>query len=102
MSLPTWERGLKHVSKIQSSRPGQVAPHVGAWIETLERTDPAQDDRSLPTWERGLKPASLLYCTAHCRSLPTWERGLKPDVKNMVILELGSLPTWKRGLKPQR
>ena len=34
---------------------GQVAPHVGAWIETSGETPPESIITSLPTWERGLK-----------------------------------------------
>ena len=33
-SRPTWARGLKHPMRIQR-KPTDVAPHVGAWIETL-------------------------------------------------------------------
>ena len=34
-----------------------VAPHVGAWIETPEQLKQVVDAmESLPTWERGLKP----------------------------------------------
>ena len=34
-SLPSWERGLKPLYKVQASVPGSVAPLVGAWIETI-------------------------------------------------------------------
>ena len=33
-SHPTWVRGLKHISLSLTIRPKQVAPYVGAWIET--------------------------------------------------------------------
>ena len=33
-SLPTWERGLKRITPIVKMQEAQVAPHVGAWIET--------------------------------------------------------------------
>ena len=32
-----------------------VAPHVGAWIETIECVRSHHDVVSLPMWERGLK-----------------------------------------------
>ena len=34
MSLPTWERGLKQSYMQALMQTQQVAPHVGAWIET--------------------------------------------------------------------
>ena len=36
-SRPTWARGLKLTSFCQMVKGGNVAPHVGAWIETLVR-----------------------------------------------------------------
>ena len=33
----------------------QVAPHVGAWIETPEQFDVGQQFTSHPMWVRGLK-----------------------------------------------
>ena len=32
-----------------------VAPHVGAWIETVQRYIKTGHTLSLPMWERGLK-----------------------------------------------
>ena len=32
-----------------------VAPHVGAWIETLNIAKTGRENLSLPMWERGLK-----------------------------------------------
>ena len=56
---------------------GGVAPHAGAWIETLLVMPRGRGDMSLPTRERGLKLPRRdgLYCFAP--SLPTRERGLK-------------------------
>ena len=54
-----------------------VAPHVGAWIETVLCVCAPEALRSLPTWERGLKQAGFLFPSVSDRSLPTWERGLK-------------------------
>ena len=34
----------------------EVAPHVGAWIETIVNIIFIGVFRSLPMWERGLKP----------------------------------------------
>ena len=37
LSLPTWERGLKHQKSLLNKHQRYVAPHVGAWIETRSR-----------------------------------------------------------------
>ena len=34
LSLPSWERGLKPLSVLNTSDATAVAPFVGAWIET--------------------------------------------------------------------
>lgn len=34
-SLPTWERGLKQRCKYPAGKERIVAPHAGAWIETV-------------------------------------------------------------------
>ena len=34
LSLPSWERGLKHMINVEWEKKEEVAPLVGAWIET--------------------------------------------------------------------
>ena len=59
VSLPLWERGLKH--KNQNSAGKRTA--------------------SLPLWERGLKRSFILKDIFFTQSsLPLWERGLKPFI----------------------
>ena len=55
MSRPTWARGLKQ--QLQRWLPvlRDVAPHVGAWIETGLKVITILDEESRPTWARGLK-----------------------------------------------
>ena len=53
-SLPMWERGLK-LSTLRYVALMYVAPHVGAWIETVKLSSVNTDTMSLPMWERGLK-----------------------------------------------
>ena len=55
MSHPMWVRGLKHYNRSSSSGQYQVAPHVGAWIETLKSISYALYNSSHPMWVRGLK-----------------------------------------------
>ena len=58
MSRPTWARGLKQ--QLQRWLPvlRDVAPHVGAWIETGLKVITILDEESRPTWARGLKHTS--------------------------------------------
>ena len=64
-SLPMWERGLKPSDTLTSSQSTQVAPHVGAWIETLIADNCKSGKMSLPMWERGLKPSPLHQVVTH-------------------------------------
>ena len=77
VSHPTWVRGLKLLAYTILSLRKEVAPYVGAWIET-SRTP---------------------YSAAICRSHPTWVRGLKLRVKPKTMGPKVSHPTWVRGLK---
>ena len=54
-----------------------VAPHVGAWIETLIYVKASFLEMSLPMWERGLKQYPVRMLVDGIESLPMWERGLK-------------------------
>ena len=38
MSRPTRARGLKHADRRRSRLEAEVAPHAGAWIETVRPT----------------------------------------------------------------
>ena len=62
MSLPMWERGLKHPCEVVLNVPSGVAPHVGVWIETTESPFARWYEASLPMWERGLKRLCGLSC----------------------------------------
>ena len=77
-SLPTRERGLKRgYQSVDFGGPEQVAPHAGAWIETLTTLSSQCSRVSLPTRERGLKQAIETGQRTLDPSLPTRERGLK-------------------------
>ena len=54
-----------------------VAPHAGAWIETYAAVMRDGDTWSLPTRERGLKHRRSKPHRGRRQSLPTRERGLK-------------------------
>ena len=78
-----------------------VAPHVGAWIETSKSACVCVGRReSRPTWARGLKLNETKFSLYCYKSRPTWARGLKqgrPTAQHLA--ELPSRPTWARGLK---
>ena len=75
-SRPTWARGLKHYGDI-SQELLDVAPHVGAWIETFTLATGQERGPSRPTWARGLKRSSDERGWRSHQSRPTWARGLK-------------------------
>ena len=54
-----------------------VAPHVGAWIETLALAFAAFFAASHPMWVRGLKLNVSPYLACLALSHPMWVRGLK-------------------------
>ena len=55
VSHPMWVRGLKRRRHLWCHLHRQVAPHVGAWIETSLAPQPLDPWRSHPMWVRGLK-----------------------------------------------
>ena len=75
-SHPTWVRGLKHT--VLFAQPVfEVAPYVGAWIETTNIHDIAGGDLVAPyvgAWIETLTSPPASLCVA---SHPTWVRGLK-------------------------
>ena len=85
MSLPAWERGLKLCLLAVSVLMLEVAPRVGAWIETFNNTNVLKLAKSLPAWERGLKRKREGYLILPGVSLPAWERGLKQTLQTNTI-----------------
>ena len=55
----------------------QVAPRVGAWIETWVRQWDGQTTESHPVWVRGLKLKKNTDLIVGIESHPVWVRGLK-------------------------
>ena len=54
-SHPEWVRGLKRKQIVSAYQRNQVAPRVGAWIETLGYGNFEGFSKSHPEWVRGLK-----------------------------------------------
>ena len=68
-SRPTWARGLKLQKKYYSVSHSLVAPHVGAWIETVPVRPHLLGVPSRPTWARGLKHFALVaVASLPCRA----------------------------------
>ena len=86
-----WERGLKQNIAL-ALWIAQVAPHVGAWIETRKFRFRALHHRSLPMWERGLKPIENYDKNPDKPSLPMWERGLKLIISHRRAVLVGRSP----------
>ena len=75
-----------------------VAPHVGAWIETRGGILVGGILVSLPMWESGLKLAPIRNLFAIVMSLPMWERGLSKFAPNVTYAEGDRL--WENHLQP--
>ena len=73
-----WVRGLKHLVPVDLGDVAQVAPYVGAWIETAHALQPLPRALSHPMWVRGLKLHSGDGGGVYLKSHPMWVRGLKP------------------------
>ena len=63
----------------------QVAPRVGAWIETHCFRLCHLCLQSHPVWVRGLKPHLRIVVTGKLVSHPVWVRGLKLSDKVLAI-----------------
>ena len=102
MSHPTWVRGLKLYATTQEADQRDVAPYVGAWIETHYRYCKKCGCKSHPTWVRGLKQSIGRHYRVCRSSHPTWVRGLKRYHRKAYKRVPLSHPTWVRGLKHSR
>ena len=70
-----------------------VAPHVGAWIETLvNAVTSGISIKSHPTWVRGLKHLSNFMSIFKGVSHPTWVRGLKQSVTALKTIAESRTP----------
>ncbi len=107
--------------RVPSSRPNNVAPRVGAWIETVVPVAEFEILKSRPAWARGLKRQKIRHAHQHfvaprvgawietaqtelyglpSTSRPAWARGLKPELRFKSRENYRSRPAWARGLKP--
>ena len=98
-SHPVWVRGLKLALLLLLKIPLDVAPRVGAWIETTDFAFQPYFLTSHPVWVRGLKQQYQAdWLTIHT-SHPVWVRGLKLGQRGKSHHRRMSHPVWVRGLK---
>ena len=77
----------------------QVAPYVGAWIETSLLLGAMPRVESHPTWVRGLKQRPRITWVSQHKVAPyvgAWIETIKLAFNALTAL---SHPTWVRGLK---
>ena len=68
---------MKHCGRWHRPRKTCVAPHAGAWIETVAANPYDEPLRSPPTRGRGLKQITTTLAVVLMGSPPTRGRGLK-------------------------
>ena len=101
MSHPEWVRGLKPIDVLNKASV-EVAPRVGAWIETRKQKYQLCIISSHPEWVRGLKLSTLQDVGRTAGSHPEWVRGLKLVCGALIAHNCQSHPEWVRGLKLTR
>ena len=72
-----WVRGLKLDVSHEQPLKREVAPRVGAWIETITEDRRRFAPLSHPVWVRGLKHSYKPKKQNVAESHPVWVRGLK-------------------------
>ena len=77
----------------------QVAPYVGAWIETYPCRHLRHTAHVAPYVGAWIETSQVSVCTMLQPSHPTWVRGLKLFLRLLRLLRPLSHPTWVRGLK---
>ena len=77
MSHPTWVRGLKLAQISFSVPPEDVAPYVGAWIETNILVHLSCRHCVAPYVGAWIETILTLWYIKIQQSHPTWVRGLK-------------------------
>ena len=124
MSHPVWVRGLKPCLPVRSDIRQNVAPRVGAWIETpaalllhtFIRVAPRvgawiETNSNRHKYPREtVAPRVGAWIETACKteqpyrllSHPVWVRGLKQEAVPLGLLFAKSHPVWVRGLKHGR
>ncbi len=100
MSHPVWVRGLKLLLVMVPPQKLNVAPRVGAWIETSFKVYPSILNNVAPRVGAWIETSSPPLCrNVGIWSHPVWVRGLKRSVDSLPKTRHLSHPVWVRGLK---
>ena len=92
-------RGLKlHLADALHDKP-QVAPRVGAWIETTKSFIMFLIVCVAPRVGAWIETGRCLWHGIRLRSHPAWVRGLKQSNQTRIMTLRMSHPAWVRGLK---
>ena len=79
-------------NRSRSGQGNRVAPRVGAWIETHCDKHAAHLKASRPAWARGLKHVcTTIHGLIHV-SRPAWARGLKLNIPFVINADLCRAP----------
>ena len=78
-SHPMWVRGLKQKVARRTQQDLQVAPHVGAWIETKGKVLNILSCIVAPHVGAWIETVTLVASCPSIGSHPMWVRGLKPQ-----------------------
>ena len=98
-----WARGLKLAISRRLLQVAEVAPRVGAWIETLYADQYFPHLESRLVWARGLKPVERFLISPSRKSRLVWARGLKRVLLDLSISNLLVAPrvgAWIETPKP--
>ena len=76
-SHPSWVRGLKHCRCLHLLLASQVAPLVGAWIETTAQVSNAPQMQVAPLVGAWIETRKAGHVPVLYGSHPSWVRGLK-------------------------
>ena len=101
MSHPVWVRGLKLSNHVANGAIEEVAPRVGAWIETFDRRIVNKRGKVAPRVGAWIETTKKAFRLDLAMSHPVWVRGLKHIVAKVYVLIYTSHPVWVRGLKLQ-
>ena len=100
MSHPMWVRGLKLSYKLMIVSQLLVAPHVGAWIETLSIKQVEESEAVAPHVGAWIETSCTMRVRAFLQVAPHVGAWIETSPRRKMVLAGLSHPMWVRGLKP--